>query len=89
MHTKIKTRQEEFWDKTPKIDQGMELYVFTGLNGFFSALSECWIVIILIQKLLYFFDQNSVFWEAIEVFHRLCVVASVLLRYLSIEANSC
>ena len=90
MNPMIKTRQEEFRDEEPKMYQGIELQIIRGLIVSFSALNGSWIVNhYLIKKLLYFFDQNSVFREAFVVYHQVFMVASVLIRYLSIEANLC
>lgn len=90
MNPMIKTRQEEFRDEAPKMYKGIELQVIRGLLVSFSALNGSWIVNnYLIKKLLYFFDQNSVFREAFVVYLKLFMVASVLIRYLSIEANLC
>ena len=90
MNPMTKTRQEEFRDEAPKMYKGIELQVNRGLLVSFSALNGSWIVNnYLIKKLLYFFDQNSVFREAFVVYLKLFMVASVLIRYLSIEANLC
>ena len=90
MNPMTKTRQEEFRDEAPKMYKGIELQVIRGLLVSFSALNGSWIVNnYLIKKLLYFFDQNSVFREAFVVYLKLFMVASVLIRYLSIEANLC